>query len=228
MLYSGSKKKIAKHILPIILSGRKEDQWYVEPFCGGANLIDKVPGKRIASDSNYQLISFFKAVQRGWIPPTFLSREEYYAIKKNPSMYDPPLICFAAVPCSFGAKWWGGYAANKAGKNYAAAGVRGIIKQAPDLSSIFFVNRGYLDLYLPDNSIVYCDPPYKNTAGYGVGFDHDVFWEWCRKVSKEGHTVYVSEVNAPDDFRVVWESIVKVRMNKNNASDERIERLFTV
>jgi hypothetical protein len=31
MRYMGSKNKIAKHILPIMLAERKPDQWWVEP-----------------------------------------------------------------------------------------------------------------------------------------------------------------------------------------------------
>lgn len=44
MKYMGSKWRIAKHILPIILEGRNDGQYYVEPFCGGCNMIDKVQG----------------------------------------------------------------------------------------------------------------------------------------------------------------------------------------
>ncbi len=40
----GSKARIAKHILPIILKDRKDGQWYVEPFVGGANLIEEKTG----------------------------------------------------------------------------------------------------------------------------------------------------------------------------------------
>ena len=35
MKYLGSKNKIAKYILPIILKDRTEGQYYVEPFMGG-------------------------------------------------------------------------------------------------------------------------------------------------------------------------------------------------
>nr|WP_319571429.1 DNA adenine methylase [uncultured Draconibacterium sp.] len=45
MKYMGSKNRIAKHILPIILKNRT-NELYVEPFVGGANLIDKVDGER--------------------------------------------------------------------------------------------------------------------------------------------------------------------------------------
>ena len=42
MKYMGSKNRIAKHLLPIILKDRKEGQWFVDTCVGGANLIDKV------------------------------------------------------------------------------------------------------------------------------------------------------------------------------------------
>ena len=59
MKYMGSKNRHAKALLPIILKNRRDDQWYVEPFVGGFNMIDKVPGLRLANDSHYYLIELF-------------------------------------------------------------------------------------------------------------------------------------------------------------------------
>jgi DNA adenine methylase len=50
MKYMGSKAKFSKEILPIILKDRTAEQWYVEPFAGGMNMICEVGGKRIAND----------------------------------------------------------------------------------------------------------------------------------------------------------------------------------
>jgi len=50
MKYMGSKNRITKDILPIILNNRKENQYFVDLFVGGANLIDKVDGLRIGCD----------------------------------------------------------------------------------------------------------------------------------------------------------------------------------
>ena len=61
MQYMGSKDRIAKHILPIMLAERKPDQWWVEPFVGGANMIDKVEGNRIGNDSHEFLIALLVA-----------------------------------------------------------------------------------------------------------------------------------------------------------------------
>lgn len=48
MIYMGSKQRIAKEILPIILKNR-ENRLYIEPFAGGMNIIDHVDGNRVAS-----------------------------------------------------------------------------------------------------------------------------------------------------------------------------------
>ena len=53
--------------------------------------------------------------------------------------------------------------------------------------------------------VFYCDPPYKGTKGYkDSGFNHDEFWNYVRKMSKVGFKVFVSEYEAPDDFRCIW------------------------
>lgn len=62
MKYMGSKRRIWKHIAPIILENRKKGQYYVEPFCGGCNSISQVKGKRIVSDINPYLIAMWKGL----------------------------------------------------------------------------------------------------------------------------------------------------------------------
>ena len=56
MKYMGSKNRIAKYILPIMLESRTKGMTWVEPFVGGANMIDKVDGERIGADLNKYLI----------------------------------------------------------------------------------------------------------------------------------------------------------------------------
>lgn len=68
MQYMGSKNKISKVILSKLNGFRGESCW-VEPFVGGANMIDKVGGNRVGNDNHYYLIELLKAIQSGWIPP---------------------------------------------------------------------------------------------------------------------------------------------------------------
>lgn len=78
MKYMGSKARFANELLPIILKDRKEGQWYVEPFCGGCNMIDKVTGNRMACDNNPFLIAMWDGlVNKKFIPKTYIDKEYY-------------------------------------------------------------------------------------------------------------------------------------------------------
>ena len=60
MKYMGSKARIKKEILPLILKNRTENQFFVDLMGGGMNLIDSVDGNRIANDLNFYLIEMWK------------------------------------------------------------------------------------------------------------------------------------------------------------------------
>ena len=68
MKYMGGKARFAKDILPIILKDRNPEQWYIEPFAGGMNMICEVNGNRLANDKNYHLIEMWKWIIKNGIP----------------------------------------------------------------------------------------------------------------------------------------------------------------
>lgn len=230
MKYMGSKNRIAKHILPIMLENRKENQYWIEPFVGGANMIDKVEGKRIGADLNEYVISLFKGVQDGFIPPSEVNEDEYRQARLNRVVN--PLVSFIGFGCSYSGKWFGGYARGNTSKgiprNYCLESKKNILKQSLNLKSVEFIHSSYQDLEIPPNSIIYCDPPYKGTTSYKDKFNHEDFFEWCRQKSKEGHTVFVSEYNAPEDFKCVWEKEVNSSLTKDTGSKKATEKLFTI
>jgi DNA adenine methylase len=228
MQYLGSKSKIAKYLLPVMLPYRKPNQIWLEPFVGGCNMIDKVEGRRIGNDIDSNLIAMWVALQNGWIPPKNLSREEYYEIKNNQGEFPPELIAFVSLGCSFGGKKWGGYAKNSVGRNYALSCCNGLMIQAENIKGVRFISQDYNQLILSEECLIYCDPPYKNTTSYyGVQFSHENFWQWCRDKKKEGHTVFVSEYDAPPDFECIFEKEHYTILDKNK-SKPRTERLFTI
>ena len=75
--------------------------------------------------------------------------------------------------------------------------------------------------------MVYCDPPYEGTCGYGMEFDHEEFWNWCRTVASNGNKVFVSEYKAPCDFKCVDEIKKRVRINDKTAP-LRTEKIFSL
>ncbi len=228
MKYMGSKNRHAKELLPIILKNRGPEQWYVEPFVGGFNMIDKVAGKRIANDSNFYLIELFKAVQNGWLPPSSVTEIEYNDCRNNKDNYPPHLVGFIGFGCSYSGKWFGGYArGNTLGgepRNYAMESKKNILKQ--NINGIIIFNKSYLELEIPEKSVIYCDPPYAGTTKYKDDFDHKVFWGWVREQDAKGHDIFVSEYNAPDDFACIWEKTVNNTLVKETGSKQGIERLF--
>ena len=208
MKYMGSKNRIAKYLLPIILKDRKEGQWYVEPFVGGCNMIDKVKGYRRGNDSNEYLIDFFVALQYGWIPPTHVTKEQYSYVRNNMDE-NKALTFWVGVGCSYSGKWFGGYAGKTKTKigtvrDYQAEAIDNINAQLEHLKGVVFTASSYDCMDIPLNSIIYCDPPYENSTSYKNKFDHAHFWEWVRTKSKDGHRVFVSEYNAPSDFICIW------------------------
>jgi DNA adenine methylase len=229
MKYMGSKNRFAKELLPIILKDRTKGQYYVEPFAGGMNLIDKVTGNRIANDIHTDLIEMWKALASGWIPPLNVSEEDYMNIKNGKIEVDKALSGYIGFN-SYGGKWFSGYRRDKQGKrDYWREHYNNIMKQVPNIKDVVFLNSSFTDLKIPEGSIIYCDPPYKGTTKYNNKFDYGIFWDWVRVKSRQGYIVYISEYNAPDDFVCVWEKEAKSSLKANGViSGNKIstERLF--
>lgn len=100
MKYMGSKAKIAEFIVPIIQShiAVSGSRTYIEPFCGGCNVIDKVQAKnRIAADKNEYLIELFKHLQVGGGLPFEITKEEYDRVKENTDNFPPWYVGIAGI-----------------------------------------------------------------------------------------------------------------------------------
>lgn len=230
MIYMGSKNRIAKHILPIILKDRKEGQWYVEPFVGGGNIIDKVDGNRIGVDYSNHVINALIGIRdfKNLLPESV--SEEFYLNIKNT---DPdPISSWVRFVCSFGSKFEGGYARRKNSNDstFAKPAVSNAKKQSTNLKNVKLISSSYDCFEIPDNSIIYCDPPYKGTTGYKNAFDYEKFYSWCRSMKLLGHSVFVSEYEMPEDFICVWSGEIKTNFSstRKKATHNAVEKLFTL
>lgn len=245
MKYMGSKARIAKHILPIIFKNFEYGMTYVEPFVGGANMIDKTPPTtmpKLAFDTNPYLISMWNFLQKGGIVPAEISREYYNSVRGNYNKqgdeftsYETGYVGFCG---SYGGRFFeGGYAGTvltKQGnvRNYPLEAYRNIEKQLPNVMDVKFDCMDYKDIDLSGlDCVIYCDPPYKGTKEYtNGGFDSDKFWEWCDEQVEAGHQVFVSEYQAPDGWDCVWEKELSSSLRANGVikgEKKSVERLFT-
>lgn len=229
MKYLGSKNRIAKHILPIMLKEANEKgvTTWVEPFVGGANMIDKVPNnfQRIGIDYNAHTIEALIAI-RDLVDklPSDVSEEYYKSLKGLPP---EPISSWVRTACAYGGLF-GNVLARGGGRDYGDEAKRNAQKQSPNLQGVKLIHGSYDEYSDFENCLIYCDPPYKGTASYKTGtFDHDKFWDWCRKMS-EKNSVFISEYVAPDDFECVWQGEVKTNFasQRSEATHNAVEKLF--
>lgn len=231
MMYQGGKSRIAKQLAIIMLNVTKslrerESNCFVSLFCGSCSVESKITGfdKVILNDKHKYLIEMFKGVQNGYELPEYISEEDYKYIRSHKDE-DKVLTGFVGFGCSFGGKWFGGYARNKRGTNYAKRSKHSLLKDMKTLQDAEFLCNDYREVEIPDNAVVYCDPPYNNTTGYNnEKFDSDSFWNYMRELS-QNHLVFISEQEAPIDFIPIWEKAVIRTLNKNNQF-KKTEKLF--
>jgi DNA adenine methylase len=245
MKYVGSKNRHAKEILSAIdnevgiIKYLKFFNW-VEPFVGGCNMIDKVgklPLTRYGNDINQYIICMFRSLQNGWTPPDNISEELYKELqaesKSHYSIFSnrTALIGFAGIGCSYSGKWFGGYARGKDNngndRNYCLESKKNLLAQANNLKDVTFTSGDYKEMYIPELSIVYCDPPYQDTTKYKDSIEHKEFWDWCNVQTSIGNKVFVSEYSAPEGWRCIWEKVVNSSLTKETGSKKAIEKLFT-
>ena len=238
MRYMGSKNRLAKELIPIIQSYITEDtKGYLEPFVGGANVIDKIKcNNKIGCDIHKQLIALLnKAKDNIDDIPDIILEETYKEVKNNKESYEDWYVGLVGFCASFGAKYFGGYARdnkNDSSGKWSQGAIRNLKKQAPLLKDIEFKCCNFLDL--PKDKIkgyvIYCDIPYRGTTKYKTNsFPYEKFYEWAIEMAKN-NTVLISEYNMPSNFKCIWEKDTKANFDSNriaaNENCKRTEKLF--
>jgi len=241
MKYIGEKTKVAKEIVSVLQEyiNREGIKQYVEPFVGGFNIIDKIECEnRLGNDIDPLLTELVECCRND---PTLINvlktptRQEYYDVRDNPKKYQTWYRGAVLLFGSYNARVYGGcYGATAKtqdgrARNYFEEAKRNFAKQLPNLKGILIGCCDYRSLRFPKNEkvLIYCDPPYESGIGYAEKFDNAAFFDWCREQAQNGHVVFVSEYDAPDDFRCVWEKATKTHLNNREKLD-RTEKLFII
>lgn len=210
MQYLGGKQKsggaqIARLINSV--ASQRELRKFIEPFCGGLSVTSRVEmPQRIASDSCEALITLYRSMQVGWEPPEIVTRSQwdYYKAHQDPQ---DPMTAFVGFGCSRSGVWFSSYVEDykytKRRVPAATAARNSLYNKLRKCQDVKFLTLDYSRV--PCGDIVYCDPPYKGTKGYGAvePWDPERFWTWAREKSRT-ELVCVSEMVAPSD----WVSIL--------------------
>lgn len=96
------------------------------------------------------------------------------------------------------------------------------LERLQSLQHLYLTNKDYADVQIKENSVIYCDPPYKNTEKYRMDFNHNEFYKWCRK---QKELVIISEYNMPEDFICIAEK-EKISLMRSANRTTKTEKLF--
>lgn len=238
MRYLGGKSRVAKQIASVI-NPIRAGRFFWDPFCGGLSVAVALGGAGMVSDIHPALITLYKETCRGWRPPEVVSFSDWTRARSLPDT--DPFKAFAGFACSYGGKWFGGYAENvgprvvqsgpAAGKvvtdDYARASARKILHQCAELHSrgceIEQIDFLDVDPWPDFGGVLYLDPPYRGgVTGYSMPFDHERFdarvQQWARITD-----VFVSEYALPYG-REVWTRAQRSGINQK----QQTERLYWV
>ena len=95
------------------------------------------------------------------------------------------------------------------------------------LDALTWSATDYQDVPIHENSVIYCDIPYKGTnryAGKGADFDHDRFYEWALRQTQP---IFISSYDMPkEDFKVIAEYSRTDTLSATNNSLRVTERIF--
>ena len=98
------------------------------------------------------------------------------------------------------------------------------LEHIPQISNkVILTNLSYEEVPIESDSVIYCDPPYKETGTYLDDFDHEKFYSWLRSLKQQ---VFISEYQMPNDFHEVF-SIKKRVSFSQKQNTQKVEKLFS-
>ena len=226
MRYLGSKHTLSAELVPFIKKALEVFPMgkYIEPFVGGANMIDKVNHHtRIGYDANPYLIALLKEAQAQSEALRYsgcISRDAHSYVKSNKEQFQQWYVgAMGLFPTRLNL-WMAPYKQDRPVQRFSSA-IKNLLKQ--NLNQIKLVNCDYKNIPIGKGNVIYCDPPYKSFDYYKMPFNHDEFYDWVRLASKN-NIVLVSEYEMPGDFTCIWQKSVRPRIN--GRLGKKVEKLF--
>lgn len=242
--YAGSKGKCGAAIR-YIQSCIEPGGIFHDAMCGACKVVQSITNcERWASDKDEPIMTLLVEIQNGWEPPSIVTEGEYREWMAKRGKVKHPMMGFVGYGCSFGARYFQGYARSKNGQvNFAASARSALLRQKPFLRGVHLGIGDYrklgeeLDQRRSRPRTIYYDPPYEGTKIVGSGnqrFDSKSFWEYVLHQSKK-HTVLISEYHCPlPQAEIIWEAEIAAGIRFGTSGDggkvgsgkKKVERLY--
>lgn len=195
----GGKRKLAKHILPLL----GDHSCYVEPFAGAGGIYFlKPPSKvEVLNDINSDITNLYRCVQHhmselhSQFKWTLVSRDNWEWLKTTPAETLTDIQRAAKFlylqKMAFGVKVVGqnfGYARTAAPRLNLLTLERDLEDAHFRLQRTYIENRDWAQIikqYDSASTVFYVDPPYWQTEGYGVEFG----WEQYEQLRELADTI---------------------------------------
>lgn len=87
-----------------------------------------------------------------------------------------------------------------------------------------FPKRKHFNVKIENDSVIYCDIPYRDTSGYLCGaFDYEKFYDWAERQTEP---CFISEYDMPSDrFECVASRSKRILLSGGSASEKQ-EKIF--
>lgn len=97
------------------------------------------------------------------------------------------------------------------------------------IPSLEISNKDYKEFSKIKDSIIYLDPPYKDTKKVYKhnNLNYEEFYSWCEDMSKD-NIVLISGYDMPKDFEVVYEFTKARSTMQSGTHKSKYEKLFMV
>ena len=192
--------------------------------------------KRFSDNINPYLIGMWKGLLEGMTYPETITKETYNEAKtayntKDYTIFSAAELGWIGFMASYNGLFFHSYTgvSKSDGKDYVKASIDNIKQQIAPMKGCELRCCSYDALEIPPDSIIYCDPPYQGTEGYGVDFDYPKFYGWCHSMKQAGHKIFVSEYSMPPEFTCIWSMEVSNSLDRfSKVREKRLEKLFTI
>jgi site-specific DNA-adenine methylase len=249
--YWGSKKRFAQDIADELCAHSGRGVLY-EPFCGmasvGMEVLRRGCFRNVAfSDSNENIVEYWKGIAAGWLPSTKpLTHEQWARLRRARS--PSARRSFYGYDLGFGGIFLAGRAPNASmNREGHLTRVRQRLREAEELlrgGGWTLRHERFEQLRPVPRSVIYCDPPYLVTTTDGGScnpYQHftaeqtAVLWDCMRRWLRNRCIVFLSAARRPrppPDLRLTsvreWSLMSNIQSAKRGSGHKRREVLLRV